>query len=201
MALIECEQRERRTNVGPEIRGQIRADFRRVLGGVEKMDALHLEQWTEPVIPAAGDGGQHALGPRPCRAQLLIDGHAVWRQAAQRRPRLARERRDPDHEELVEVVRRNGQELHALEQRVRVLLGMRQHALVERQPAQLAVDVERWVPEIRRIQTDRADGARERIDCLVHVGRLVEGRVSDHMRARAGLETSLNVYNDVTLPP
>ena len=47
---------------------------------------------------------------------------------------------DADHEELVEVRRRDGGELDALEQRHRRVGGFLEHALVERQPRQLAVD-------------------------------------------------------------
>ena len=46
---------------------------------------------------------------------------------------------DPDHEELVEVAREDGQEPGPLQQRQVVVLGQLEHALVEAQPGQLAV--------------------------------------------------------------
>ena len=47
----------------------------------------------------------------------------------------------PDHEELVQVVREDGQEPHPLEQRDGFVLGELEHALVEPEPALLAVQV------------------------------------------------------------
>ena len=46
---------------------------------------------------------------------------------------------DPDHEELVQVAREDGEELGSLEQRDPLVLGQLEHPLVEREPAQLAV--------------------------------------------------------------
>jgi hypothetical protein len=52
----------------------------------------------------------------------------------------ALEARDAHHEELVEVAREDREEVGALEQRQRVVLGELEHALVEREPRQLAVE-------------------------------------------------------------
>ena len=49
---------------------------------------------------------------------------------------------DALHEELVEVRGRDGEELHALEQRLALVLGLVQHAAVEREPGELAVEVQ-----------------------------------------------------------
>ena len=51
------------------------------------------------------------------------------------------------------------EELHALEQRMRGIVRLGEHALVELEPAQLAVDVQRRVLEIGRIDL-RVGGAR-----------------------------------------
>jgi hypothetical protein len=48
------------------------------------------------------------------------------------------------HEELVEVRAEDRQELHPLEQRVALVERLAQHAGVEVEPAQLAVDEELW---------------------------------------------------------
>ena len=48
---------------------------------------------------------------------------------------------DAHHEELVEVAGEDGEEVGALEHRQRRVFGELEHALVERQPAQLAVEV------------------------------------------------------------
>ncbi len=49
---------------------------------------------------------------------------------------------DADLEELVEIGARDAQELHPLEQRNAAVLGLLQHALIELQKRQLAIDVE-----------------------------------------------------------
>ena len=78
---------------------------------------------------------------------------------------LALEAGDADHEEFVEVVGRDRQEAHPLEQRMGGVLGLLQDAPVEMQPGQLAVD-----EAIRDIPTGRkATGGRG--PC----GGLVEG--------------------------
>src|SRR5579875_452509 len=55
--------------------------------------------------------------------------------------------RDPNHEELVEVGDEDRQELDPLEQWQGLILGQLQHAIVELQPGQLAVEVQRAVIE------------------------------------------------------
>ena len=74
------------------------------------------------------------------RRQLLLGGQAVDRDVFDAGAELLEDGRDAHHEELVEVGAGDGQELDALEQRMRRVLRLRQHALVERQPAQLAID-------------------------------------------------------------
>ena len=56
---------------------------------------------------------------------------------------LALEAGDPDHEEFVEIAARDGQEAQPLEQRVGGVARFLEHAAVERQPAQLAVEITR----------------------------------------------------------
>ena len=56
---------------------------------------------------------------------------------------------DADHEELVEVGDEDRQELDPLHQRQRLVLGELQHAVVEVEPRQLAVDVQRLAVESR----------------------------------------------------
>jgi hypothetical protein len=58
---------------------------------------------------------------------------------------------DAHHEELIEVRSGNRQELHPLEQRMIGILGLRQHALIELEPAEFAVDEERRRREIGRV--------------------------------------------------
>ena len=58
---------------------------------------------------------------------------------------------DANHVVLVEVGRVDRAELDALEQRTRLVLGELQHAVVEVQPGQLAVDVQRGVVAVVRV--------------------------------------------------
>ncbi len=52
---------------------------------------------------------------------------------------------DPDHEELVEIRSRDCRELDALQERGCRVRGLLQHAFVEREPRQLAVEEQRRV--------------------------------------------------------
>ena len=91
----------------------------------------------EHVRMPAGD----LLGALADPAQLFARRQPVGR--AHRQPHLvaAFEPGDPHHVELVEVGREDRQELGPLQQRQRGVGGQRQHAGVEVQPAQLAVEV------------------------------------------------------------
>ena len=55
---------------------------------------------------------------------------------------------DPDHEELIQVGAKNGQELESLQQRYRLILRFFKYPAVEFQPAQIAVDVQARIVEV-----------------------------------------------------
>ena len=114
-------------------------------------------------MPSAGEQRpqQLASSTSPCSSsicaraladgrELLLGVQAVGRDVVDAGAELLQQRRDAHHEELVEVGAGDGEELHALEQRMRRIVRLSEHALVELEPAQLAVDVERGVGEIRR---------------------------------------------------
>ena len=85
----------------------------------------------------AGRGADTASLMRPsCSAGVSPSG-LLRRDAG---AHLALEAGDADHEEFVEVVGRDRQEAHPLEQRMVGVLGLLQHAPVELQPGQFAVD-------------------------------------------------------------
>jgi len=48
----------------------------------------------------------------------------------------------PDHEEFIHIGTRNGNEFYAFEQRIVLVLGLLEHAPLEGQQTQLAVDIE-----------------------------------------------------------
>ncbi len=81
-------------------------------------------------VRVGGDVGEHLLG----RA-AHVRGHGEARDDATLEPG------DAHHEELVEVAREDREEVRALEHRQRGILGELEHALVEREPAQFAVEV------------------------------------------------------------
>ena len=72
---------------------------------------------------------------------------------------------DPDHEEFVEIASRDGEEAEPLEQRVGGISSLLEHAPVEREPAQLSVEVA-FPRRQRRL-------GRGRISGLVHSGWLL----------------------------
>jgi hypothetical protein len=65
---------------------------------------------------------------------------------------------DPDHEELVEVVRVDREELDPLEERRALVLGQLEHALVELEPRELAVH-----EQLRRVERRRLARCRYRL--------------------------------------
>ena len=73
-----------------------------------------------------------------CASGFEAVGRRVLRQHVAER--LLAQPGHADHEELVQVRREDRQELHPLQQRIVRVLGLFQHARVELQPAQLAVD-------------------------------------------------------------
>ena len=77
------------------------------------------------------------------RGQLLAGGQAVDRPLLDPERLVRLEAGDADHEEFVEVAGRDRQEAQPLEQRVGGVAGFLEHAAVERQPAQLAVEIAR----------------------------------------------------------
>ena len=95
------------------------------------------------VVPAPGLLVEHLPRPRPHQRELLLGRQPVGRDVLAVRPHLLLQDRDANHEELVEVGADDGEELDALEQRVAAIARLVEHPLVERQPAELAVDVER----------------------------------------------------------
>ena len=83
---------------------------------------------------------------------------------------------DAHHEELVEVGAGDGEELDALEQRMRRVLRLRQHALVERQPAQLAIDVQRRAAEVVRDRGSTSPAGRGAGAATASAARRLRGR-------------------------
>ena len=79
-------------------------------------------------------------GTLPDRIQLLHRGQPVLAQRLDAGEALALEAGNAHHVELIEIARRDRQKAQPLQQGMAHILGLRQNALVERQPGQLAVD-------------------------------------------------------------
>ena len=102
--------------------------------------------------PAAGLLVEHLPRPRPHQPELLFGRQAIGRDVLAVGAHLLLQHRDANHEELVEVGADDGEKLDAFEERVAAIARLVEHPLVERQPAELAVEIER--------QGSRAAGRR-----------------------------------------
>ena len=159
---VERERREHRADLAGEIRVEMLADRvgPRIL--VEQRDVFGRQQRTK-LLPAGRHRLQHRQRLRAHRLQLLLRVVTVRRDVLDPLAEVFLRRRNPDHEELVEVRGGDRQELHAFEQRMRGVERLVQHPLVELEPAQLAVEVERRVLQIRGIEVGRRHHAQHRL--------------------------------------
>ena len=150
MARIERERREHRADLAREVAAQVLAHRRRPRVLVEKRNLIRLEQLAK-LDPRRGLIAQHLARARAHRLELLLGVVSIRSDVLDFLAQLLQRRRHADHEELVEVRAGDRQELHALEQRMGRVARLREHTFVELEPAQLAVDVERWILEVCRI--------------------------------------------------
>jgi hypothetical protein len=115
---------------------------------VAQDDPFALQRRQDVSLPAAIALVGHAPDGLADAFQLFLDGHAVGAGAeGDVRLYLLLKAADADHEELVEVRLENRQEFQALQERNLTVLRFFQDAAVEFEPAQLAVDIQRWIIE------------------------------------------------------
>ena len=145
---VERERREHRVDVVLEVTAQPRGRRRGPLVGIEQRDRLGRERGSQAVFPARGLVVEHRARALEDGSQLLEGVLPVGGNVLDPGPDLLQQRRDPHHEELVEIGADDGEELHPLEQGVVGVVGLREHALVELEPAQFAVQVQRMVPQV-----------------------------------------------------
>ncbi len=93
-------------------------------------------------------------------AELLVDGHPVGAQRRDAGAPLFDQAADSDLEELVEVGARDGEELGALQQDPRRVLGKLEHARVVVEPAEMAVDIPMASVELLGVRATRRGGFR-----------------------------------------
>ena len=154
---LERERRQHRRDLAREHAGQVRRDVRAPGRAVEQANPRRVERGAQ-VRPDIELVAQHPPCARLHGGQLLLGVVAVGRHLVGAGVQLLERRRHPDHEELVEVRRRDGEELHAFEQRVGGVAGLIEHALVELEPAQLTVDVQRRIAQVGRRHVSRWNG-------------------------------------------
>ncbi len=132
-----------------EVPGRLLAVGLVQLGIVVNENALFAKR-LEQAIQGAMGLRQQPLHLAPDGHQLRPRAHAVRARFERTRLQLRRQARHPHHEKLVQVGAENRQELHPLQQRVGFILGLFEHAALEREQAQLAVHVERRVFQVHR---------------------------------------------------
>jgi uncharacterized protein YifE (UPF0438 family) len=159
MPRVERQWREHRTDLAREIRAQELADLRAPVGRFEQPDPFRREQRPQ-IVPHCGQVGEHALCARAHRLELLLGVVPVRSDVLDPLAQLLERGRHANHEELVEVCRRDREKLHTLEQRMCGIAALRQHAPVEFQPAQFTIDVERRVLQVGGIERPRRNDAQ-----------------------------------------
>jgi hypothetical protein len=124
-----------------EVPGQLRAALLVEVVHVDHANVVLGQRRAQPAFEAVGQPAallEHALadqrdrlgGAEPVLARVLHAGVDLVAQAGH-----------PHHVELVEVGRVDGAELHALQQRHALILSQLQHAIVEVEPRELAVQI------------------------------------------------------------
>ena len=144
--------------------------------GADQRDAHVAEPRAHRLVPDAVVLGDQLVRALADGLELLLRRHAVRRHFLDLTEHLRLQARGPHHEELVEVAREDAEELQPLVQRHVRVRGLAQHARVELQPGQLAIDVER-----------RVAGARSRCAHRSGSGQIVRGNGILHrcLRRRA----------------
>src|SRR3984893_8725761 len=108
--------------------------------------------------------GHHLTHACADGAELLARGHTIGRALGDAKHNLLFQAADTNLEELVEITAEDGKELRALEKRRGRVLGERQDAVVEVEPAELAID------ELSELVRHR-DGLFEWLDRVERGGR------------------------------
>ena len=150
MGGIQTQRRQHRQDLVLEVALQPAP----LLGGPavarEEADALGGERRLQCVVPELVLCTHQIEGARADARQHLGRRHAVGPGLEIAEHQLVLEYRDAHFEELVEVGVGDAQESQPLQQGHALVLGLRQHAEVELELGQLAVDVQRGVAQVRR---------------------------------------------------
>ena len=159
---------------------------------VERVDAEHVDadraQAGAELLPDALLVGEQGAGALRHRGELLRRRAAVGRALGERLAHLADQAGDPHRIELVEIAGADGQEADPLEQRIALVVGFLDHALVEIEPGELAVDEAVRRGEVDgRFERRLLGGAGTRHAAALRAAeRLRRARPADRGRSRAG---------------
>ncbi len=156
---VERQRRQHGRDLALKVAREVRREVLRVVGRLEELDPVRGKLRPQRVGPALGLLVEHLPRTGADERELLLGRQAVGRDVLAVRAHLLLQHRHANHEELVEVGPDDGEELDALEDRVPAVARLVEHPLVERQPAELAVQVER-----RRVERGKgsADTASSR---------------------------------------
>src|SRR6185437_15986325 len=105
--------------------------------------------------------GNEAGGTLVNGGELLLERQAIGRERARAQLEQLFEARHADLEELIEVARGDTEEAQPLEQRHRLVEGLREHPAVELEEGQLAVEVEAGRLEIGCVHAPKYSRLRE----------------------------------------
>ena len=156
MRRVHHQRREDGEDAVLEVGGQPLARLRFQVFVPDDPDAMLSKFRRERFLPGVVDLAPHPHTPVDNQVHLFGDGAAVRGLS----PRVGCEHPlQPAHAlgvELVQVAGGDRNELHALQQRVAGILRFLEHTLVELEPAQFAVEVQRGVVEV--------EGGRFRLD-------------------------------------
>jgi hypothetical protein len=136
---IDGERREQREDMAQEMilePGLLLFGHVRPLDQGDTLPDQGLAKLAPAFLLIAGQS-RHRLGDQ---AQLLGRGETVGTLGGDAGLELSLEAGHPDHEEFIEVVGRNGQEAHPLEQRMRAIVRFLEHPAIEMEPGQFPID-------------------------------------------------------------
>ena len=138
---IEAERRQHRLDFALEILLEPVGGCRVPGGARQQFDALMPQRRQQHVVETGVLRIHQTARAFVDRLQLFGDGQAVGARLIRAEFEALLEAGDADLEEFVEIVRGDAQELEPLEQRDLLVERLREHALVEFEQRQLAIDV------------------------------------------------------------
>ncbi len=138
---VDGERREHGIDLAREVLLEERALVRRHVWVLMEMDVLLRERGTDVLVPAAVLPGDHRAHPLGDLLECGGGREAVRPGELGHMLALLLEAAHAHLEELVEIRTHDAEELQPLEQRIRRVARLVEHALVEFQPTQFAVHV------------------------------------------------------------